>query len=229
MALTAQSLIRRATDVLQDKTSVRWPADELVRWLNDAQREVALYRPDAFSTYAAIALVAGSRQSLPTGSVKLIDIVGNTAGNKNAVRQISRRALDEQTPGWHSLSGVTTIMHFMYDPRDPRTFYVYPPAAATGASINAVFASYPADVTEPSAGSDYTAVTGNINVQDVFANSLLDFILYKAYSKDSEYAGNVQRAAAHYGAFATALGIEIKATVMAAPAVNAPGALASAT
>jgi hypothetical protein len=225
MSITAQSVIHRATDILQDKTSVRWTADELVRWLNDAQREVALYRPDAFSTYGAIALSAGTRQTLPVGSVKLIDIVSNTSGAKTAVRQISRRALDEQTPDWHSLTGVTTIKHFMYDPRDPLAFYVYPPAAASGASLNAVYAVYPTDVTEPTAGADYTAVTGNINVKDVFANCMLDYVLYKAYSKDSEYAGNAARAMAHYEAFANALGIEIKATVTVAPMTNAPGML----
>lgn len=226
MSITASSIIRRATDILQDKTSVRWTADELVRWLNDAQREVALYRPDAFSTYGSISLVAGTRQSLPANSVKLIDIVGNTGGTKSAVRLISRRALDEQTPDWHNLTGVTAIKHYMYDPRDPRAFYVYPPAAGSGAAINAVYAVYPTDVTEPAAGTDYTAVTGTINVQDVFANCLLDYILYKAYSKDSEYAGNTARAAAHYTVFANALGIEAKATAVMAPTTGSPAAAA---
>jgi hypothetical protein len=228
MPITAQSIVRRATDIIQDKTSVRWPADELVRWLNDAQREIALYRPDAFSTFGSIVLVGGSRQSLPAGAVKLIDIPNNTSGTKAAVRQVPRRPLDEQTPEWHGLTGVTSIKHFMYDPRDPRTFYVYPPAAASGAVVNAVYAVYPTDITEPAAGLDYTAVTGNINVPDVFANAVLDLVLYRAYSKDAEYAGNVARAQAHYTAAANSLGLEIKATVLAAPVVNAPGQIVGA-
>ena len=65
MAISAQSTIRRAVDILQDNSSVRWPVDELVRYLNDGQREVALYRPDALVTNSTITLVAGSRQSLP--------------------------------------------------------------------------------------------------------------------------------------------------------------------
>ena len=47
MAITAQSLIRRVVETLQDNTSIRWPVAELVRYLNDGQREVAIYRPDA--------------------------------------------------------------------------------------------------------------------------------------------------------------------------------------
>ena len=42
-------------------------------------------------------------------------------------------------------------------------------------------------------------------------------MLYRAYTKDSEYAGNAARAQAHYAAFANALGIEIKATVAVGP------------
>jgi hypothetical protein len=42
-------------------------------------------------------------------------------------------------------------------------------------------------------------------------------MLYRAYSKDSEYAGNAQRAQNHYSAFANALGIEVQATVGIAP------------
>ena len=42
-------------------------------------------------------------------------------------------------------------------------------------------------------------------------------MLYRAYTKDSEYAGNAARAQAHYGAFANALGVEVKATLAVGP------------
>ena len=61
MALTAQSIIRRAVETLQDTTSVRWPVNELVRYLNDGQREVVLYRPDSMVTNTTITCVAGSK------------------------------------------------------------------------------------------------------------------------------------------------------------------------
>jgi hypothetical protein len=107
----------------------------------------------------------------------------------------------------------------MFDPRDPKTFWVYPPAT-TSAQVDILYAAYPTDIAEPADGSTYSAVTGNISLQDVFGNSLIDYILYRAYTKDSEYAGNLQRAQAHYASFANALGIEIKATVAVAPAAK---------
>jgi hypothetical protein len=216
MPIAAQSVIRRCVETLQDNTSIRWPINELVRYLNDGQREVVLYRPDAMVTNATITCVAGSKQALPAGGAKLIEVVRNAAGTRRAVRMVNREILDAQTPNWHNLTGVAEVLHFMYDPRDPRVFYVYPPATIS-AQLDIVYAAYPADITEPADGALYTAVTGNVSLPDIYGNVLQDYILYRAYMKDSEYAGNGQRATSHYAAFANALGIEIKATVVVAP------------
>ena len=217
MPITAQSIIRRCVETLQDNTSIRWPVSELVRYLNDAQREVILYRPDAAVTNASVPLVTGSRQNLPAGGTKLVEVVRNSAGTKRAVRMVNREILDAQLPGWHAQTGVTEILHYMYDPREPRVFYVYPPAAATGAAVDLSYASMPADIAEPSEGALYTSVTGNLGVPDIYGNAVQDYVLYRAYTKDSEYAGNAARAQAHYGAFTNALGVEVKATVAVAP------------
>lgn len=216
MAVTAQSIIRRVVDTMQDNTSIRWPISELVRYLNDAQREIVLYRPDAAVTNSAVPLVAGSRQSLPAGGTKLLDVVRNSTGGKRAVRMVNREILDAQMPGWHAQAGTTEVLHYMYDPREPRVFFVYPPAAA-GASLEVTYASMAPDIAEPADGALYTAVAGNLGVPDIYANTVQDYVLYRAYTKDSEYAGNAARAQAHYAAFANALGMEIKATLAVGP------------
>lgn len=221
MAITAQSVIQRVVGTLQDTGSVRWTVPELVRYLNDGQREIIVQRPDAMATNASLTLVAGTKQTIPTGATKLIDVVRNTGGSKRAVRICTRSALDAQTPNWHAMTGVTEIRHFIYDPRDPKTFYVYPPAASSGAALDIVYCALPSDVTEPGAGSTYTDVTGNISVPDIYANALQDYILYRAYTKDSEYVGNANRAVAHYSAFTSSLGSEVKATVAVAPSTGA--------
>lgn len=213
MAITAQSIVRRVVETLQDNTSVRWPVNELVRYLNDGQREIILYRPDAMVTNATVTLAAGSKQALPANGAKLIEVIrNNSASSKRSVRLVNREILDAQSPNWHSITGVAEVLHFMYDPRDPKVFYVYPPALNT-AAVDLVYSALPTDITEPADGSTYAAVTGNISVPDIYGNVLQDYMLYRAYTKDSEYAGNAQRAQAHYGAFANALGIEMKATV----------------
>ena len=225
MPIAAQSIIRRVVETLQDTTSIRWPVAELVRYLNDGQREVIVHRPDAMVTNTSLSLAAGTKQGLPSNGAKLIDVVRNSAGNKRAIRMCAREILDAQSPGWHNLAGVTEIVHFMFDPRDPKVFYVYPPAAAAGAAVDLVYSALPADITEPAAGTDFSAVSGSLSVPDIYSNALQDYVLYRAYTKDSQYAGNEARAQARYAAFANALGIEIKATVAIAPmAVGNPNA-----
>jgi hypothetical protein len=229
MAITAQSIIQRAVQILQDTSSVRWPVDELVRWLNDGQRQIVLHRPDSNSITATGTLAAGTRQSLTTmtgisssNPAKLIDVVRNMAATsqKKAVRMVAREILDAQQPGWHAATQSVDIVHFMFDARDPRAFYVYPPAT-TAAQLEIIFSAYPTDVAAPT-GSDYTSVTGNIGVLDIYANALLDYILYRAYLKDADYAGDAARAQACFQAFATSLGLELSGTVSNAP-VTAPG------
>lgn len=220
MSLSAQSIIRRVVDTLQDTTSVRWPIPELVRYLNDGQREVILYRPDATIKNATLVCTAGPKQSLPADGSKLIDIVRNAGvgSGSAAVRLVAREILDTQIPNWYGLSGSDTVVHYTYDPRDPTVFYVYPPASGN-AELEIAYSAYPTDITEPAEGSDYTDVTGSLDVPDIYGNVIIDYILYRAYTKDSEYAGNAQRSVAHYQAFANALGIEVQGTTGVSPKV----------
>lgn len=232
MPISAQSITRRCVETLQDPTSIRWPVNELVRYLNDGQREIALYRPDSMVTSASVALASGSRQALPANGTKLIDVVRNTNGSRRAVRLTNREILDAQLPGWHNQPGVIEILHFMYDPREPRTFYVYPPAGPA-AGVDLIYSALPTDTAEPNDGALYTAVVGNVSVSELYGNVLQDYVLYRAYTKDSEYAGNAARAQVHYQQFTNALGMEIKATVAVAPTTqgnpNHPGASSRGT
>jgi len=218
MAISAQSIVHRVVDILQDTTSVRWPVPELVRYFNDGQREVVLYRPDATIKSATVECVAGAKQSLPSDGAKLIDVIRNSAaaGTSKAVRMVAREVLDAQIPNWYGLSGELDVVHFTYDPRDPKTFFVYPPALTTS-RVEITYSAFPTDVAEPADGSTYDDVAGNMDLPDIYGNVVTDYILYRAYSKDSEYAGNAQRAQAHYTAFANALNIEVQGTTGVAP------------
>lgn len=221
MTIAAKDTIQRAADITQDKTSVRWQADEWVRWYNDGQRELAIYRPDAFAGVAALALVAGVRQTLPATMVRLIDIPNNTGGA--AVRQIERAELDGLKPGWRQVTGATMIKHYMHDPRVPRMFEVYPPAAASGASLDLVGSLYPSVIADPGPNKTYADVVGNMGAPDIFANALLDYLLYRAFLKDAEFAGNAARAQSHYTAFGAAIGVDVAAATTVAPGVGKPG------
>jgi len=107
MAVTVQSIIDRIQTTLQDTTGIRWPVTgELVLWVNDAQREIALLKPDASAANETVTLVTGTKQSIPTSGNRLLRVVRNMSAASNgtggrAVRLVSREVLDAQTPLWH--------------------------------------------------------------------------------------------------------------------------------
>lgn len=216
--ITAKSIIEKAQIVLQDTTGVRWPAEtELLGWLNDGQREVVIYKPNACTRNKAVQLVAGTKQTLPEDGIMLIDVVRNMgtdgATPGRSVRIVMREILDAQMPDWHASAASQTVKHYMFAGLDPRTFYVYPPqpGAQTG-YVELVYAASPTDAT----------FDGAIALDDIYQNILVDYILYRAYSKDTEYAADQNRAAAHQSAYLAGLTGKVKVEAGSNPNITAP-------
>ena len=189
--ITAQSILNKAAIVLQDTTNIRWPTTELLIWLNDAQREVASMRPDVSNVTASVALTAGTRQIIPAAGAALLAVRRNMGTNGttpgDAIRKVPMDLLDSQRPGWHSEAASAVVKHYAYDPRTPRIYYVYPPATGT-TQVEIVYDAPPAAL---------AAVTDVIALDDEYANMLLEYVLFRAYSKDHDQIGNAERAMAH--------------------------------
>lgn len=201
---TAQSVLRVVVDRLNDAGSVRWTVPELVRHFNDAQRAVVELRPDATAVEVTLTLVAGARQTLPSTAYRLLEIPRNAAGALRAIRMVNRALLDAHDQDWYSLPGVTEFQHYTYDPREPRAFFVYPPAAA-GATLVALVSQYPTDIAVPAGLTPpLTDVAGSMSLADQFANAVQEFVLSRAFGNDAEVAANADRAQAHLALFQAA-------------------------
>jgi hypothetical protein len=204
MTIAASSILDRAATILQD-SGVRWPVDELVQWFNDGQREVCLFKPEASVANTAMQLTAlNTKQSLPTAAIRLIDLVRNMGADGLTpgapIRMVTREILDVQRPDWHTQTAATAIRHGVFDPRNPKNFYVFP-RPATAIYVDAIYAVNPVDVTTVTG-----VATGNLALDDIFASALLDYVLFRAFLKDSENPANAQRAAAHRQLFDGAVG-----------------------
>ncbi len=201
-AIIVSDVIERAQVILQDTTGTRWSEKELLEWLNDAQLAVVNRRPDTYVQNETFNCIAGTRQTIPPTGLKLIRVLRNgTVGSP--VRYIDMRILDDQVPDWHVEVGTSDVKHFTADNLDPKTFYLYP-APAVGHAIQIVYSSAPATI---------TAVSDTITLDDSYLNPILDFMLYRAYSKDADYAQNASRASMHLDAFRIAIGDKTQADV----------------
>ncbi len=201
--ITGTNIVSRAAIVLQDTTGVRWPqTEELLLWLNDGQREVVLRKPDAYAQNTVVQLVVGTKQSIPATGIQLLDVIRNmgTGGATpgRAITRIDREILDEQRPDWHSETASAETKHYMFDLRDPKHFYVYPPQHATAGQVEEVYSAAPTDL---------SVLGDTITLDDIYSGVLLDYILYRAYSKDADLSPSApQRAVAHYNSFLASLG-----------------------
>lgn len=200
-------ILDRAGIILQDSMNVRFPKQELLKFFNDAQKEVVMHRPDAKMANTTFDCADGTKQTLPTAAITLIEVIRNVSGR--AITQVQRRILDETLPNWHqSTAGTNKIEHFVYDPAYPKIFYVYPQAVSGSHSLEIVYSAMPNDITITDAAFANGTDIQVIDIDDIYANSLLDYVLYRSYQKDSEFAGNAQRAMMHYQSFSAALGVK---------------------
>lgn len=216
-------LIARAKTILQDEDSVRWSLSELQWWLNDGYRETLIFRPDSNTITGEFTCVAGPRQVLTTifpAATRLVSVLRNTAttSNKYAVRLVDRRVLDDQRKGWYTETASVSIEEYMFDQRQPREFLVYPPATSA-AKLEISYAQVPSPHTLSEVQLDDLATTETIRIDDTFANCLLDYMLYRAYTKDAEQQDNAARAVAHYQAFQSSLGFSAQVAAAAQPGV----------
>ena len=200
-AVTVASIIERASTLLNDPGFTRWPKQELLNYCNDAGKAIVLVRPDAHAKHMDFACKAGTAQTLPSDALRLIDVVRNVGGG--AIRYVPRKLLDDSYPDWHSSVGASSISAFTYDDRDPTTFFLYPGPAAD-VKVDAVFSAVPQSKTLAEVEDANAPATSDLD--EIYINPLIDFIMYRAFLKDAEFAANANRSQGHYQAFLQQLG-----------------------
>lgn len=232
-----KDVLWRVAAHLQDYTPqyARWPEQELVNYLNDAQAAIAKFLPAAASRVDTIRLQAGSRQSIETiattdckpgdGSTPavpiqgqmLLDIVRNMGTDGvtpgKVVRLTERKVLDETFPLWHLSTGAA-VAGFMYDPRTPKYFYVTP-ALSARAWVEAMYAALPVLVPAGGVpGSEIYANAGSsaakLTIGDESLDDVVNYVVARANLNETEWAdGN--KAAAFTSLFLTSLNARVVA------------------
>lgn len=222
MSILASTIIGYARTILQDNGSTkRWSDAELLAWLNMGQDQIVALKPDVSSVITPFKLTAGkTKQNLPDGSnsykdplgvaqkkgIQLLDITrnmgtdGDTPGKSISI--IDRVLLDQVSPKWHYFERANIIEHFVYSEKYPLIFYVCPGAHSSIQTwVELVYVAKP---------DTMAATSDSIDIPDEYESILLDYILFRAYSKSSDSAVHMNKAGLYYEAFVTALGSKVK-------------------
>lgn len=229
MSITAAQVMTLAGRNLQDEDAVRWTFPELADWINEAVKAILLAKPSANSVTDVVTLGAGTYQTITSGYLSLLRVVRNitTVGPPRVggriIRVTTRDALDAQEPYWHDSTKTpykSEVRQFVFDEEAPLSFYVYPGNDGTG-KVEAVMSKLPTSIAASGDPTLLASYNQDIGLQDIFLSPILDYVLFRAMSKDDD-AANPAGAAMHYQAFAAAVGLKVK--VEGANSVNArPG------
>lgn len=200
-------LLSRASSILADDAvgaDRTWPRGELLSHLNEAMSELRKLRPDIFTRVETLTLSPGALQRLPDGLGAFVGLLGNvTVDETGFVAQGAPIAESDMHFGAalrrkpclaspaSSLEGASgddrtyTIVSYVRDPQLETIFTVHPPvpiglAPRVQAKVVARAPHY--------TSADLDACLG---VEGEHQASLLDWILMRAYAKETEsqYAG----------------------------------------
>lgn len=221
--ILTDDIIERAQVVLNDVKGARWPvADELLVWLNEGQGAFLILKPNAFTKAAGHDLQAGTLQTLPADAIGLFDVPRNLGADGapgRVVRITLRETMDAADPNWHSSTPNKVVRHFMVSSLDPKRFYVYPPQPENDRGrVELIYPAVPPAVDLGQA----------IALDDIYAAPLVDYIVYRALLKDSEYAADAGRASAFQAAYVSALTGKARGEGATTANVAAPAAPARA-
>lgn len=203
---------------------IRWTRLDLLDYLNDAQAQLYVLRPAAFTRAEEYTLRPGSLQGpLPDGC-QLQRVVGTGDGSR--ARKVDDGLL-QAFAGFgckpaHAL-GTYRVSGFSFNPEDASHFFVDPPAPDDGIAhvvtltcqqaprVIAVAELDTVPPPRPAPPADQLDAPGTLS------NALIEWMLYRAYSVDMESPQSSAKQALHLQAFNTMLGIvERKTTVVAA-------------
>jgi hypothetical protein len=208
--LVASAIIAQLRVTLLDPApGTTWIDAMLLGYISSAERAACLLRPEIYTERAAVDLVAGVEQQLPSGSTALLRAERNVASGR-VCRLVDFSLVEAGQPFWPAATEEVDATDYAVDPRDRTRFRVLPPNDGTGQLM--VFRG----LLPP----ELDATTDAINLGDEFEDPIKQFALGECYAantkrQDLAKAGNAR------GEFARMLGINAQSLAALLPRIGA--------
>ena len=189
---TALDIMTRAAIIIHDENYKRWTRSEMLNWASEAQISVAR-NPGVYNRTVTLPLSKGTTQSLPEDGWALVTVRCNVAGDRpvSVVKVTTRDLLDSFCPMWRRMPEQPLVENYIYGTREPTEFAVFPPNDGTGA-VEMVYMAIPAH---------FTSENDEVVVDDSYIPALVNYIVYRAYCKESEYSPGISNATAFFEAY----------------------------
>lgn len=179
MPSAVDTLVSEVTKLLHDAGNTRWVVADIIGWLNAGQLAVVKKVPAAYPKTSTIDLVDGTLQTIPSDGLSFIRVLHNVSASGtplSAPRRVSHVLMDTESPDWHAATANKIISSYMHTPNVPKEFWVSPPQPQNAGSAKIQYSAVPP-----------TAVTGgDVAIDKVYDNALINYTLYRAFDRDSE-------------------------------------------
>lgn len=189
MSTTVKTLIDRISRDLIDLRNVRWSRTELVDFLNDAIASIVIRRPD-LSRATATVTTSSNVVALPIDAYQILAV--NHVANV-AAQFVDINKLNQLYPDWRTTQGAPVC--WTRNEMDETTLFLYP-SPTSDVDVELVY----------SRNLRVTEEESPFPLPDIYEGTVADFVMYRAYNKDSQNPNEGNKAQLHLQAFATALG-----------------------
>jgi hypothetical protein len=189
----------------------RWPKEELLEYGVDAITQIAMLRPESVAKTETVALQPGTKQALPDGAIRFYRIEGTLDKDGRLIGQpIAKDVVAARlAASWfNQLDCVSTyhddyvVSSFYFEEANPKTFYVSPPVPVGKFISIAVNCALVPETLELEAA---------LPLGRQFHNAMIEWMLYRAFSKDQESATDSGHAQMHLKHFYDILGLSKQA------------------
>lgn len=189
MPTSVKNLIDRISRDLIDKRNVRWSRPELIDFMNDAISAIVIRRPDLSSGTSTVE-TSSNTLTLPSDAYQILAV--NHIDNV-AATFVNISKLNQLYPDWRTTKGAPVC--WTRNEMDETTLFLYP-APEGNVRVEVVYSRTLKVKDEESP----------FPLSEVYEGVVADFVMYRAYNKDSLNPAEGQKAQLHLQSFATALG-----------------------
>jgi len=180
-----------------DRVPFRYSDIDLLGFVNQTLKRMAMFRPDLFSYIGEVSTAVNTTfQSMPTDSIRLVEIFGVKDGN--TITEVDREVFDQTYPGWRTEPAGTPV-NFMRHVRNPNVYFLYP-RPVSGVILLAEYAKVP---------TDYALNDPIAAPIDAYFPTVVDGTVYLAESVDDEHV-NSGRAKLFLDSFTQSLGVSLQ-------------------
>ncbi|WP_277207072.1 DUF6682 family protein [Vibrio misgurnus] len=189
MPITVKKMIDRLARDLIDVRNVRWTRAELLDFINDGMAAIVLRRPDLTRATQIVATTTNT-VALPADAYQILAV---NHINNLAAQYVDIHKLNQLYPDWRITTGAPVC--WTRNELDETTLFLYP-KPATSVNVELVY----------SRGLTLALETDSFPLSEMYLGVVYDFVMYRAYNKDSQNPVEGQKAQLHLQSFATALG-----------------------